>query len=193
MRNNNICPVCGAGHLTVEMDYDDVTYKGVTKNLPARFSVCDECGSESATPVDLRENKRIFNEFKKSVEGLVTGRELKRIRTEVWCITQEQAASIFGGGPKAFSKYESDDVIQSEAMDKLIRLAADIPEAFLKLRELSGETVVEKTVTVSKYLPIWRSEDTSRFESDELEQKPNSSHEVSFKNIIIRTVSKQAA
>ena len=65
MRNNNICPVCGVGHLTVEMEYDDVTYKGETKNLPIRFSVCDQCGSETATPVDLRENKRIFNEYKK--------------------------------------------------------------------------------------------------------------------------------
>lgn len=193
MRNNNICPVCGAGHLTVEMDYDDVTYKGVTKNLPARFSVCDACGSESATPVDLRENKRIFNEFKKSVDGLLTGKELKRIRTEVWNITQEKAASIFGGGPKAFSKYESDDVIQSEAMDKLIRLSADIPEAFLKLRELSGETVVEKTVTISRSLPIWRSEDTSRFENDELESNPASTAETYYRNIIIKTVAKQVA
>lgn len=31
MRNNNICPVCGVGHLTVEMEYDDVTYKGKQK------------------------------------------------------------------------------------------------------------------------------------------------------------------
>lgn len=195
MKINNICPVCGEGHLTAEMDYDVVTYKDQTKNLPARFSVCDTCGSETATLVDLRENKRIFNEFKKCVDGLLTGREIREIRTEVWGITQQQACLIFGGGPKAFSKYESDDVIQSEAMDKLVRLASQIPEAYLKLRELSGDVKIERSVTISRSLPIWHSEATSQFNSDESyfdnDNSAISSH--AHRLIKIRTVAKKVA
>ena len=91
MKINNICPVCGVGHLSAQIDYDVVAYKDQTKSLPARFSVCDTCGSETATKVDLRENKRIFIEFKKCVDGLLTGSEIRAIRTEVWKITQQQA------------------------------------------------------------------------------------------------------
>ncbi|HFN7502703.1 TPA: type II toxin-antitoxin system MqsA family antitoxin [Escherichia coli] len=195
MRNNNICPVCGVGHLTVEMEYDDVTYKGETKNLPIRFSVCDQCGSETATPVDLRENKRIFNEYKKSIDGLLTGKELKKIRTEVWMITQQKASSIFGGGPKAFSKYESDDVIQSEAMDKLMRLAAEVPDAFKRLRELSGEIKVERTVSSSKFLPIWKSEAKAQFENDDqgFDSKSPAQTKMNQTSIKIKTVAKRVA
>ncbi|MBW6086689.1 hypothetical protein KZ779_20740 [Escherichia coli] len=74
---------------------------------------------------------------------------------------------IWWGGPKAFSKYESDDVIQSEAMDKLMRLAAEVPDAFKRLRELSGEIKVERTVSSSKSLPIWKSEAKAQFENDD--------------------------
>ena len=50
-------------------------------------------------------------------------------------LTQAQAAKLFGGGPVAFSKYENDDVAQSEAMDTLLRLVRRSPEAFWALVE----------------------------------------------------------
>ena len=53
-------------------------------------------------------------------------------------ITQAQAAQLFGGGPVAFSKYENDDVAQSEAMDTLLRLVRRSPEAFWALVEEKG-------------------------------------------------------
>ncbi len=195
MKINNICPACGVGHLSPQIDYDVVAYKDQTKSLPARFSVCDTCGSETATQVDLRENKRIFIEFKKCVDGLLTGSEIRAIKTDVWKITPQQACLIFGGGPKAFSKYESDDVIQSEAMDKLIRLASLVPEAFIKLREMTGEVKIETSVAVSKTLPIWHSETASQFNSDELCFDNDNSYNYNHirRSIKIRTVAKKVA
>lgn len=197
MKNNNVCPVCGSGHLSVELDHDFITYKNCTKKLPIRLSACDTCASETATSVDLRENKRIFNEFKKSVDGLLTGCEIKTIRNDIWQITQQQASAIFGGGPKAFSKYESDDVIQSEAMDKLIRLALSLPEALNKLREFSGEIKkIEKPISISQSIPIWHSDNNMQFESDELvtqERNVAIANPVSHHSVKIRTIATKVA
>ena len=52
-----------------------------------------------------------------------------------------QAARLLGGGPVAFSKYENDDVAQSESMDNLLRLLRLVrrsAEAFWQLVEEKG-------------------------------------------------------
>ena len=67
--------------------------------------------------------------FKKRVDGLLTGSEVKSLRERLG-LRQSDAARIFGGGPVVFSKYESDDVAQSEAMDRLLRVATEVPGAF---------------------------------------------------------------
>lgn len=64
-------------------------------------------------------------------------------------LSQDDAAEIFGGGPKAFSKYENDDVAQSEAMDKMIRLAAQLPTAFEHLTRIAG-------LSKGKETPKWQ-------------------------------------
>jgi len=47
-------------------------------------------------------------------------------------LSQAEAARIFGGGPKAFEKYESGEVVPSAPMMKLLLLAAKRPELFEK-------------------------------------------------------------
>ncbi|HGM5834612.1 TPA: type II toxin-antitoxin system MqsA family antitoxin [Serratia marcescens] len=156
MSKANVCPLCNEGVLESVQVQEPLTYKGKTKLLPVRYSLCACCGSEIGSQADLRENKRIANDFKKHVDGLLTGSQLRSKRCDVLGISQQEAAEIFGGGPKAFSKYESDDVIQSEAMDKLIRLASAIPEAMQLLREISGVAVnVESSVVVSSTQVKW--------------------------------------
>lgn len=49
---------------------------------------------------------------------------------------------MFSGGLVAFSKYESDDVVQSGAIDKLLRLAAAQPDVLVFLRSM----VVQETL-----------------------------------------------
>ena len=83
--------------------------------------------------------------FKKEVDGLLTGQEIKALRKR-YNLTQAQAASIFGGGPVAFSKYESDDVMQSEPMDNLLRVASQIPDAVAWLAQRAGEQIVATTL-----------------------------------------------
>ncbi|HCU0191106.1 TPA: type II toxin-antitoxin system MqsA family antitoxin [Citrobacter koseri] len=137
MKNLAVCPICGEGHLTMRMEMDEITYKGKTKQITDIYYICDHCHVEQSGAKELKNNKRTMNEFKKEVDGLLTGKEVFEIRSNLG-LTQDQASLVFGGGPKAFSKYETDDVIQSESMDNLIRVAAAQPAAFEFLCKRSG-------------------------------------------------------
>ena len=132
-----MCQVCGEGHLEARVEKPPVEYKSVSRAIDMHCSICSACGSEQASAIDTRINKRAMMAFKKEVDGLLTGAQVRMLREKLG-INQTQAALIFGGGPVAFSKYESDDVAQSEAMDKLLRLAEAVPEAFAHLTAQVG-------------------------------------------------------
>ncbi|HIF9272531.1 type II toxin-antitoxin system MqsA family antitoxin [Photobacterium damselae] len=132
-----ICPICEQGHLSDQEEIIHVEHMGQQGSITSQFSTCDVCGSEQATPANARFNKRAMIAFKKQVQGLLTGMEVRELR-KGWNFSQEDAAKVFGGGPVAFSKYESDDVMQSEAMDRLIRIARDVPASLDKLMADAG-------------------------------------------------------
>jgi len=166
------------------MGGNTVDYKGHCTDLELHFSVCDACGSEQSNAMQLRTNKRAMVAFKKLVDGLLTGTEVRAIRGRLG-INQAEAARIFGGGPVAFSKYEHDDVAQSEAMDKLLRLAVELPAAFTRLdrranavgkswqadTDRSFASTVESTATRSRPRVVFSSdlmgEEQWLFEDDE--------------------------
>lgn len=135
--SHDICPICSEGHLQSCVGKNTVGYKGKSTELDMQYSVCDACGSEQADAAQLRTNKRAMMAFRKQVDGLLMGTEVRALRV-LLRINQAEATRIFGGGPVAFSKYESDDVAQSEAMDKLLRLAAAVPAAFAHLAHEAG-------------------------------------------------------
>ena len=128
------CPICEEGCLESRVDLDRVDYKGHYADMELHYSLCDTCGSEQANMDQLRVNKRIVVAFRKSIDGLLLGSEVRKIRKS-FGLSQSEAAKIFGGGPVAFSKYENDDITQSEAMDKLLRVVSDVPSAIDYLRK----------------------------------------------------------
>ncbi len=137
MTSRTLCPLCEAGNLHVRSELTEVEYRDRKVMLDSYYAVCDACGAEQVTAEQARQNKRATMAFRKACDGLLTGAEVRSIR-ELLHITQGQAAQIFGGGPVAFSKYESDDVAQSSAMDKLLRVAVGVPDAFLHLMQQVG-------------------------------------------------------
>ena len=135
--------------------------------MTLHFAECDACGSEITGDADSRANKRAVLAFRKSVDGVLTGAETRALR-EKYSITQDQAARLFGGGPKAFSKYEADDVAHAAAMDTLLRLALRSEDTFWELVALKGMTsefparVPAKRHTMD--MPVFRIELTIRHE-----------------------------
>ena len=137
IESKNICPICEEGRLYPRISSNSVEYKGQRTRLDMHFSVCNACGSEQADAAEQRKNKRSMVEYRKKVDGLPTGSQVREIRKNLG-LNQSEAARVFGGGPVAFSKYENDDISQSEAMDKLLRLSIEIPSASEFLFRISG-------------------------------------------------------
>lgn len=121
-----VCPICDEGHLHARSEMIEVEHAGHTGQIESLYSECDECGSETATAAQVRDNKRAMIAFKKQADGLMTGADVKAMRQALG-LNQDQAARMFGGGPVAFSKYENDDVVQSEPMNNLLKVAHRFP------------------------------------------------------------------
>jgi HTH-type transcriptional regulator/antitoxin MqsA len=137
MSAKELCPICGAGHVTDHVDQIECEYKGRKGVVALHYQLCDACRSDFAGAKESRLNKRAIMAYRKSVDGLLTGVEICALR-ERYKLTQTQAAQLFGGGPVAFSKYENDDVAQSEAMDTLLRLVSRSEAAFWELVDHKG-------------------------------------------------------
>lgn len=137
MSAQELCPICGEGHVTASVQMVEYEYKGDKADLPSHYKQCDTCTSDFAGMAESKLNKRIVMAYRKQVDGLLTGDEITALRKH-YKLTQAQAAQLFGGGPVAFSKYENDDVAQSEAMDNLLRLVRRSPAAFWALAEEKG-------------------------------------------------------
>lgn len=142
-------------------------YRDKLGAVTLRYAECDACGSEITGDADGRANKRVVVAFRKSVDGLLAGAEIRALR-EKFGITQEQAARLFGGGPKAFSKYEADDVAPSEAMNTLLCLVRRSEDAFWELLALKEMTAELPARRVAKHrtmdVPVIRIELTIRHE-----------------------------
>ncbi|ART78921.1 type II toxin-antitoxin system MqsA family antitoxin [Oceanisphaera avium] len=167
--NNQTCPICEMGQLHAHSEFVTVEHLGQQGQIESRYAECDYCGSEQAGTVEARFNKRAMIAFKKQVQGLLTGAEVKELRKH-WGLNQVDAAKVFGGGPVAFSKYEADDVMQSDAMDKLLRLAAEMPAALDKLLAKVG---VARKIEVN-----WENVAVVNFSAHKRKTKVIKSHEL---------------
>lgn len=147
-RDELICPMCEEGHLTPATFEGDFKHNGNTIHVDGLE--CHRCGICGADPVledQIRRNHRHIADAKRRADGLLAGDDIKLLR-ESLCLTQQEAATLFGGGTNAFSKYERGDVIQSVAMDRLMRLIANHPYLLGALRAMGGEQLESQEQTV---------------------------------------------
>jgi HTH-type transcriptional regulator/antitoxin MqsA len=135
---NGPCPQCGSQSLTLDRYADTlrVDDQSILVTDLERM-VCAACGADPVFTEQIRRNDRRYADARRRLRGLATGAEIAEIRTRL-NISQTEASALFGGGANAFSKYERGEVIQSVAMDRLLKLACALPEAFELLRQLSG-------------------------------------------------------
>jgi len=133
----NLCDACCEGQLHSAMRNEEFEYKGTHSQLLIHFSACDICKAEILDASNLLENKREWVRFKKRIDHIPLGREIAKMRKEHQ-LSQLLAASIFGGGPVSFSKYENDDLIPDESMVNLLKLAIAYPDTVRRLSKLKG-------------------------------------------------------
>ncbi|WP_294960798.1 type II toxin-antitoxin system MqsA family antitoxin [Sulfurimonas sp.] len=114
------CPICN-GKIEYKSEMTTYTYKKHSIEIAQSGEYCMECKEAFLSQKDLKSTKLQIANFKREVDHFLTTDELKRIRKKLQ-ITQQDASQIFGGGIRAFHKYETAEVTQSKPLDILFRL-----------------------------------------------------------------------
>jgi len=136
--SNPVCPKTGAPM------YRDVrpmtlTYKGesITIDMPGWY--CDSSDESIHTGKDAVVSDRALNRLKARNEGLLEPEDIRRIRKKLG-LSQATAGQMIGGGPRAFQKYESGDLLPSRAISSALRLLDHDPEALRLLKQPQDKT-----------------------------------------------------
>jgi len=144
MENYPTCAMCGNSHLRVHESHNEVTIDGTQVRVPLRSHVCETCGSIETLDEDLRTNARAVRGATKQHRGLLTGPQVRDLRKRLG-ISQDVASKVFGGGPVAFSKYENDEIVQSDAMDRLLWIVGECPSLLEMLAARANVSLELKT------------------------------------------------
>jgi HTH-type transcriptional regulator/antitoxin MqsA len=103
-----------------------LTYKGqsITVDTPGWYG--DRPDDGIFDPEDMKISDRALNRLKARTEGLLEPEEIRRIRMKLR-LTQEAAGDLIGGGPRAFQRYESGDLLPSRAISSALVLLEHDP------------------------------------------------------------------
>ena len=136
------CHECGR---TMERGFRPVAleHKGLTTEVDMPGWYCANCGESIHSGGDMAVSDRALNRMKAEVAGLLPPEEVRSIRKRLK-LSQRDAGAIIGGGPNAFQKYESGEVLVSKAVSSALVLLDSNPEglAVLKSRNESRRTAV---------------------------------------------------
>lgn len=129
---NPVCPETGAPMYRGVRPMT-LTYKGksITFDMPGWY--CDQSEESIHTGEDMKISDRMLNLLKARSEGLLEPAEIRRIRKKLH-LSQEAAGLLIGGGPRAFQKYESGDLLPSRAVSSALVLLDHDPAALSVLK-----------------------------------------------------------
>ena len=132
MTANPECPKTGApmhrGVRPMTLTYKE---ESITFDMPGWY--CDESDESIHTGKDMKVSDRMLNRLKVRSEGLLEPEEIRHIRKKLR-LSQEAAGLLVGGGPRAFQKYESGDLLPSRAVSSALVLLDHDPEALEVLK-----------------------------------------------------------
>ena len=142
-RSPNVCLRCSSDASKVEHRSDVVDFKGLTLEVQGLAdTVCTSCGYRWETAGQQSDNLAILRnafveqrDLIRERDGLLTGTQIEQYLEDL-NLTRGEAAAIFGGGPNAFAKYATGEVLQSVPMDRLLRVTHSFGHVAVKfLRE----------------------------------------------------------
>lgn len=129
------CVSCGSAKVVSEVRNISYTYKGHTTTIPnvggeyctaCEESVHNEEEAEYLSSAMLAFNKEINAS---SVDPMFISKTRKKLKLD-----QREAAELFGGGPNAFSRYETGKTRPPLALVQLLKLLDAHPELINELR-----------------------------------------------------------
>lgn len=140
------CPLCASEALQTLTRSREFNEAGVLFRVDGvEYAVCQECGGRTTTPAQTRKNKRRIIAAQKKAMGLLSGEQIREIReVRLHGLTQKQMAQLLGVGVNTFSRYETDAVPQSDAMNSLLVVLGEHPEVIGTLARHHGVTVTKR-------------------------------------------------
>lgn len=121
------CPECatkmnpGRGPLSFPVNGEEM------KGLRVSHLRCPSCGEGMFTAAEAKElRERAFAKYRKK-HGLLTAEDIRDIREQLG-MSQRDLARRLHLGEVTVSRWESNRVIQTAALDLLLRLMRDVPE-----------------------------------------------------------------
>ncbi len=129
----DLCPKCRSSDIAERSYSDTVDFRAMELDVEGLSDTkCNQCGFSWTSSAQDESNKAVIKEayaterdHLRVMHGLLSGFEISKIRDSLG-LNQREAAALFGGGYNAFNKYESGEVLQSFAMDRLLRLTTAI-------------------------------------------------------------------
>jgi HTH-type transcriptional regulator/antitoxin MqsA len=116
-----------------------LTYKGesITVEMPGWY--CERSEESIHDGDDMKVSDRALNRLKARVEALPEPEEIRRIRKKLG-LTQAAAGELIGGGPRAFQKYETGDLLPSRAISSALALLDHDPKTLRVLKQRQIKT-----------------------------------------------------
>ncbi|MBI2754037.1 MAG: type II toxin-antitoxin system MqsA family antitoxin [Betaproteobacteria bacterium] len=146
------CPTCEIGNLVEGVRDVPYSYKGKKTMLKAvRGRFCDNRKCREVV-MDKDESARTSREmlaFNKKVNAELTPIDLLTQVREQLKLTQQEAAKIFGGGPNAFSRYESGKTKPPVALVKLFKVLNKHPDLLEEITEGGDDAAVKKASRIA--------------------------------------------
>ncbi len=139
MMDKPLCPETGD---MMERDVRPMTieYQGMkaTFNMPGWY--CPTCGEGIHDGKEMKLADRALNLLKAKEKGYLTPDKIKKLRRKLK-LSQADAGELIGGGPRAFQKYESGDILPSRGILSALVLLANDPSRVQELREALPDKV----------------------------------------------------
>ena len=141
------CPTCGTGSLVAavrKFPYTNKGKKSVIKAVKGRFCDNRKCREVVMDKDESVRTSKEMLEFNKKVNAELTPIGLLTQVRQQLHLTQQQAGRVFGGGPNAFSRYESGKTKPPVALIKLFEVLHRHPELFREIAEADDRTRISK-------------------------------------------------
>jgi HTH-type transcriptional regulator/antitoxin MqsA len=123
------CPLCEVGILATKREDLQFTYKETPITIVGQeMFECPHCNEAFFNPTDERNLEKVLTDERRKIDGLLTSKEIKAIRKQ-FGMTQIDFAKTLRVSEKTFARYENGQATQGYAMDNLLRVLRDIPEA----------------------------------------------------------------
>ncbi len=135
------CPECGSSEMVQGFRTQTVEYGGLVSEPYEQPGLwCQSCGEGLLSFKEMEIGSREMHKLKARVEHLLQPSEVRRVRKKLR-LTQKEAGLLLGGGQNAFQKYESADILTSQAISNLLRILDYDPSGLEVLRrEISPRT-----------------------------------------------------